>query len=269
MTAVMTVDPGGPSVGWRAFQGGLSRASAERSGLAVYAVFFVLPPAVLGGLWRVAAGAAGGEIVGYDATALVWYVAAAEAAILPLRIRLIEEIGDDIGSGRVAVEMLRPASVLAVRLATEAGWLVPRLVVSIVLAVPLASILGGRPEGAGALALALPSLVLAVLVNLVGHHLFAAAAFWVRDAKGMWFLYQKLVFVVGGMLLPLEVLPAWLEAVAKSLPFMAMAYAPARLAAGRFEPWLLAVQLGWLVVLTVVTVRVFEAGQRRLVRIGS
>ena len=87
-------------------------------------------------------------------------------------------------------------------------------------------------------------LVLAVGCNLVAQHAFAGAAFWLRDARSTWFLYQKLVFLLGGMLLPLEFLPTGLGDVARALPFAAMAYAPARLASGHVEPWLLLVQVG-------------------------
>jgi ABC-2 type transport system permease protein len=100
-------------------------------------------------------------------------------------------------------------------------------------------------------------------------HAFAAVAFWVRDARSTWFLYQKLVFVLGGMLLPLEVLPDGLAAVARWLPFLTMAYAPARLASGHVEPYLLAVQAGWLVVLALAAARVFALGERRLQVVGG
>ncbi len=57
--------------------------------------------------------------------------------------------------------------------------------------------------------------------------------------------------------------------MAKALPFAAMAYAPARLASGHVEPVLLAVQLGWLVVLLGCAVAVFAAGERRLEVVGG
>ena len=127
----------------------------------------------------------------------------------------------------------------------------------------------GSPPSLTAAALAIPSLVLAVVGNLAAHHLFAALAFWLRDTRSAWFIYQKLVFVLGGMLLPLEVLPRGLELTAKILPFAAFAYAPGRLAAGHVEPWWLAVQVAWLVVLTVAAAAVFRAGERRLTRVGA
>jgi ABC-2 type transport system permease protein len=119
------------------------------------------------------------------------------------------------------------------------------------------------------LLLAAPSLVLAVMCNLVAQHAFAGVSFWIRDARATWFLYQKLVFIVGGMLLPLEVLPPVMTRVALFLPFMAMAYAPSRLASGHLDLWLLGAQIGWLVVLGGLAVAVFSRGERRLQVVGG
>ncbi|MEZ5225327.1 MAG: ABC-2 family transporter protein [Acidimicrobiales bacterium] len=140
----------------------------------------------------------------------------------------------------------------------------PRLVVCAGLGLGFAYLSGGAPLSPAALLLAAPSVVLALLLNVCAQHLFASGAFWVSDAKSTWFLYQKLVFVTGGMLLPLEVLPPTVESVTRWLPFMAMAYAPARLASGHFEPELLLIQAGWLIVLGVGAWWAFDRGQRHL-----
>jgi ABC-2 type transport system permease protein len=245
------------------------RVLAERGGLAVAIGFYLIVVAVLSGLWRVAAGANGGEVAGYSALALTWYIATSEAAIVSLNISMINDIGTDIGSGAVAVELLRPASVLGVRVAAEAGRALPRLAALAVAGALLATVAIGGPPSWLALALAVPSLVLAIACNLVAQHAFAASAFWLRNAGSAWYLYQKLVFVLGGMLIPLEALPGWLRSVTSVLPFRAMAYAPARLASGHVEPWLLAQQVGWLVVLAIAAAAVFRAGERRLQVVGG
>jgi ABC-2 type transport system permease protein len=245
------------------------RTLAERGGFVVSIGFYLAVVSVLSSLWRTATAANGGAVAGYSATALTWYVATSEAATVSLNIRLIEETGQEIASGAVAVELLRPASMLAIRVASEIGRALPRLAACVVAGVAFACIAVGRPPRLAACALAAPSLVLAVACNLVAQHAFAAISFWVRDARSTWFLYQKLVFVVGGMLLPLEVLPTTMANVAKLLPFMAMAYAPARLAAGHLEPALLVLQLGWLVVLAGLAVLAFSRGERRLQVVGG
>lgn len=245
------------------------RALAERGGLLVGIGFYVAASAMLSTLWRTAAATSGGEIVGYTGLALSWYIVTTEAVTVSLNIRMIEEIGDDIASGKVVVELLRPASVLAVRVASEVGRALPRMALFAAVGMLLCTAVVGPPADLAGLALAWPSMVLAIACNVVAQHAFAAAAFWVRDARSTWFLYQKLVFVLGGMLLPIEVLPGSLEAVSRALPFMAMAYAPGRLASGHVEPQLLFVQAGWLMVLGAVATIAFSAGERRLQAVGG
>lgn len=251
----------------RAVSSAAARMAAERGGLVFAGLFYLMVTAVLTALWSAAAGT--GLIAGYSALALTWYVATSEAATIPLEYRLIEEVGDDIASGAIAAELLRPASVVGVRIASAFGRVLPKLAVCAGLGLVFAVAFYGAPPSWAGVALAAPALVLALLLNLVAQHGFAAAAFWINDAKSTWFLYQKLVFVLGGMLLPIEVLPDAIEGVARWLPTAAMAYVPARLAAGYIEPELLLVQVGWLAVLTVATVRVFAAGERRLQVVGG
>ena len=105
--------------------------------------------------------------------------------------------------------------------------------------------------------------------SMAAQHAVAAIAFWLRDVRSTWYLFQKAVFILGGMLIPLEVLPEEVARVARVLPFAAMAYVPGRLAAGHFEPELLVLQLGWIVVLGTVALVVFAAGERRLQAVGG
>ena len=260
--AVIVRRLGGP------FRAAALRTAADRGGLVVTVVFFLIVSVVLSGLWRAAAGPSG-SVVGYTAGDLTWYAFTAEAAVCSIDIRLIERVGEDISGGLVAVEMLRPLPVVAVRLAVETGQALARLVGLVAVGVPVAWLIAGPPPAAVGALVAVPSLVLGVATNLAAQHIVASAAFWLRDVRAVWFLYQKTVFLLGGMLLPLEVLPGALQAVAVAGPFMAMAYAPARAAAGHATAWLPLAQLGWLVLLTAAAVFVFDRGQRRLEVVGG
>jgi ABC-2 type transport system permease protein len=245
------------------------RTVRDRAGLFVSLGFYLIVASVLATLWRAAAHAHNGVISGYSAAQLTWYIMFAEAAVVALNPRLIELIGDDIANGAVAVELLRPASVLWVRVTTELGRCLPRVAACALLAVTVSWLVVGSPPSPGALVLALPALVLAITCNLVAQHAFAAASFWLRDARSTWFLYHKLVFVLGGMLIPLQFLPGVLHTIAIWLPFVAMAYAPARLASGHFEPELLVLQMAWLLVLSALASAAFSAGERRLQVVGG
>ena len=247
----------------------IRRTFAERGGLLVAAVFYLLVTAVLAGIWRIAAHGHHDNIVGYSAVALTWYIAMSEAVTIPLNMRMIADIGDDVASGGIAIELLRPVSVLGVRLATELGRALPKLLLCLGCGAVLASLTGGAVKHPAALLLAAPSAILAITCNIIAQHAFAATSFWLRDAGSAWFLYQKLVFILGGMLIPLQVLPSWLQTVTRVLPFRAMAYAPARLASGHVEPLLIVEQIGWCVVLYGLASWAFRRGERRLQVVGG
>ena len=111
--------------------------------------------------------------------------------------------------------------------------------------------------------------MLAITANLLAQHTVAAIAFWIRDAGSVWFLYMKAVFILGGMIIPLELLPDWLERISLLTPFAAMAYAPARLAAGHWEPALLLCRSSGSAASPAAATAAFRAGERRLQVVGG
>jgi ABC-2 type transport system permease protein len=185
-------------------------------------------------------------------------------AVLGVRPRSVEEIGDEIGSGAIAVQMLRPVSVVGLRMAIELGEACARLAAAFPAGALITWSFAGAPPSGAALVLAAPAVVLATSANIAATHAFGGIAFWLLDAKASWFFFQKLVFLPGGMLIPLELLPRVLETASLLLPFAVMAYVPGRIASGHPEPQLLVWQLGWLAALVTMALAVFAAGERRL-----
>jgi ABC-2 type transport system permease protein len=245
------------------------RSAIDGGGMVVAMSFYVVIVGTLSGLWRVAVDANGGDLAGYGAVAITWYIITSEAAIVSVNSRHIEDISTDISTGTVAVELLRPASVLGIRVATQIGRGLPKVAALWVAGALVATLVSGGPPRPETLLLAAPSLVLAITANLLGQHAVGAIAFWIRDSGSAWFLYLKAVFILGGMIIPLELLPEGLQSVSMLLPFRAMAYAPARLASGYWEPALLVEQLFWIAVLAAGATAAFRAGERRLQVVGG
>jgi ABC-2 type transport system permease protein len=252
-----------------AFTSSVRRTLQTRGQLAVRVLFYGVILGVLSALWKAATAVNGGRVAGYDFRSMLWYLVASEGCVISINPRLIEYIGLDIGSGVIAVEMLRPISVVGLRIATALGEALVRFACAITLGIAFALFTVGLPPDLSAAALAVPAAVLAIAANLAAQHSFAAIAFWVNDSKAAWFLYQKLVFLVGGMLLPLELFPSVLARVSRVLPFWTMSYVPARLLSGHFDPWLLLPQVAWLFVLMAGAAFVFGLGQRRLEVVGG
>jgi ABC-2 type transport system permease protein len=78
----------------------------------------------------------------------------------------------------------------------------------------------------------------------------------------MW-IYQKLAFIFGGMLIPLDFYPSWLQALAKALPFSSITYGPARLfVTPTMELFIqvMALQILWIVILTLLLTFAYRRG---------
>nr|MCU0494697.1 ABC-2 family transporter protein [Chloroflexaceae bacterium] len=92
-------------------------------------------------------------------------------------------------------------------------------------------------------------------------------AFVTEDVAAFEWIYSKLLFLLGGLLIPLDFFPGWLQAIAKATPFAAAIYGPARLFVEpdllRFATLLLA-QLGWLAALAVLLALVYRQGVARI-----
>jgi ABC-2 type transport system permease protein len=79
-------------------------------------------------------------------------------------------------------------------------------------------------------------------------------AFWLHDVSPVYWVCQKLMFVLGGLMLPLEVYPAAMQRIAAFTPFPALLAGPASfmLAHGGATPAALARDLAFWSVVTAV-----------------
>jgi len=246
----------------------LRRTLADRAPVIGRALFYVVLLGVFSRLWAVVDPAKRG--LGFGPAMAFWYLAITELVTLavPWVHQVVEE---DVRSGDVAYRIARPMSYLSLRLSEGVGEYAARFGALLLLTLTVVPLLAGRWPGdpvalAAAIALAFTGgLLLVALQLLVGY-----AAFWMQEAAPLHWIVQKLLFVFGGLLFPLDIYPAWMQPVAKATPFASALYRPAHLLLGfdgaRVAGTLLS-QVGWgaaiLVVLLVVhrrAVRAIEVG---------
>jgi hypothetical protein len=84
---------------------------------------------------------------------------------------MIEDIGTDIASGAIAVEVLRPVSVVLFRIVVELGEAFVRLGLAALVGGVLVIAFAGGPPSAAALALAIPASILAAVLILASYPL--------------------------------------------------------------------------------------------------
>jgi len=113
----------------------------------------------------------------------------------------------------------------------------------------------------------LASIMLAMALNFCIQGMIGLCAFITEDVQSIQIIYQKFLFILGGMMIPLDFFPGWLKDVSLLLPFSTMMYAPARLFV-QFDwtRWfsVVTMQMVWLGVFGLALWALFRVGLRRV-----
>lgn len=204
---------------------------AERGVIVARAAFYGLILFVFSRLWDAAlAGATDLELLPHQ---LVWYLAITEWIVLSAP-PVHTDVEDEIRRGDLVYRLTRPASYLATRLAESLGDLLVRLVTLAGPGFAFAWLLTGRLPTEPALMLwLLPLGLLAGVLVLLMMFAIGFTSLWLHDCRPLYWVWQKGAFILGGLLLPLELYPPWLREIASASPFAALFHGPGRTALGQ------------------------------------
>jgi len=210
--------------------------TAARSNLAYAAeamsrvVFMTVVLYIFMRLWAVVyAGAVTDQLAGLTHRKMLWYLVITEAIILSAP-RVWAEVDQDVRTGRMAVQLIHPVSYVLAHFVMSMGERVVRFGINLAAGSIVALILAGpiRLTVSG-LALFLVVLPLAFVLDFLGNFLVGLCAFWLESTTGLAVIYSRLVMLLGGVFLPIEIYPKGLQPVLRMLPFASMIYAPGRM----------------------------------------
>jgi ABC-2 type transport system permease protein len=202
----------------------VAEARRERGELYARVVFFAVILGVFSSLWRAVAEA--GMPLAADPKALVWYLAATEWILLsapPIHI----DIQEAIRRGDVAYRLCRPVSFVIAEFAASLGVLAVRAPLLGLTAFVCAFAFTGWTPPLSAFVRVVPfGFVASALVTAL-YLWIGLLAFWLQDVSPVYWVWQKLMFVLGGLMLPLELYPALVQKVAAFTPFPTLLAEPA------------------------------------------
>ena len=211
------------------------RCIAERAVLVGRVVFLGVIIFTFSRIWAVIG--ARESLPGVGVRELLWYLAITEWVVLgtPPMFLAIER---EVRSGDFACRLVRPIDYMGAQIAEAVGEAALRMA-ALAPAGALYALAfgGGLPADPRGLWLALPLALLGSLVAILFMAAIGLSAFWVVDTNPCFLVWQKLVFVLGGLLFPLEIYPEWLQRLAHLTPFPLICWAPGRMALG-WEPQL-------------------------------
>ncbi len=194
--------------------------------LLVRSLFMVLIIFIFTQLWR-----ATGNIdrTGFSLPQLIWYLAFTEAIMMSANAGG-GEVDREVRSGDLAYRLARPLPYPLFHLGSALGERLLRFVLNLLVGVLVALVVTG-PLAVGPLALAcsLSAALAGFVADWTWSMTISLLSFWIEETSGIHLLYRRALMLLGGMLIPIDAYPAWLQGIARALPFQYLVYAPARL----------------------------------------
>lgn len=174
---------------------------------------------------------AGGNVEGFSFTQMIWYLCVTELVSYGARgANVCREITQEVKSGSIAYQLLRPYQYIGYMLATTMGGALFHLCCFGALAAALGFLFVGPIPGFAvwSLPFSILSIALGVLIDFFLNMAIGLSAFTMEENSGIRLIYQKCVFMLGTFI-PVEFLPEWLQGIVKQLPFSYISWAPAKL----------------------------------------
>jgi ABC-2 type transport system permease protein len=238
------------------------QVATDRGELLGRLAFVVVILGVFSALWR-AVGEAGMPLP-VDTPVMVWYLAVTEWIVLsPLPVHV--DIESDVRRGDIAYQVGRPYSYLTALFAQGVGALAVRAPLVGLTAFACALGFTGRLPPESSLGAVVPFGLVAMIVLYGLYVLTGLAAFWLGDVTPLFWVWQKLLFILGGLMLPLAIYPEWMQRVAWLTPFPALLAGPADFMIGGGDGWWLALRLGgWAIAIALLARALFGRAVRTL-----
>ncbi len=239
-----------------------------------YMIGMITEPVIYLVVWSVVAEAQGGAVGGYTPGKFAAYY------IVWTLVRNMNIVFTPYGwewrirRGELAAALLKPIHPLHTDISYFVGW----KVVVIILWLPLAGLLAlvFKPELQPTL---LQGLVFAVaiwgayLIRTMFLWVLGMISFWTTRVSAIFELYFALELLLSGRLVPLSLMPAWVQQVAAYLPFRWAFQFPIEALVGDMSVTQLLTGLGmqllWIVLGTALVQVVWRAGVRQFTAVGG
>lgn len=253
-------------------------------------IFMAVVIFVFVALWKTTYSVTGQEALGgFTLPQTIWYLVLTETITMSSP-RMTTRIDAEVKGGDLAYNLNRPYHYVGFHYASFMGEAVVRFAINLAVGGVVAWLSVGFPAGLGsgggastmatvagrahsglaafgAVAASTVAIVAALSLYFTNMMALGLLAFWVEDASAIFLVYERSMWILGGLLLPLSLFPEAIRRVAEVLPFRFIMNGPAQLVVrfGAAEFWqVIAGQMVWLAVTGVVLALVYRAGVKRV-----
>lgn len=261
----------------KVFSIGLQNTFVYRWNFLLRSLFGLVPLAGTVLIWRAIFAGTGDTVGSYDYGGMIWYflmIILVDNLVTPTEDEW--QIAADIREGQISAFLIKPLNYLGYRFALFISY---RLVYTLVTAAPLAAALFWfrdyvvLPKEAVTWPLFFLSAGMAACISFLIAYSLALMAFWILEISTIVFILYSFEYFLSGQTFPLDIMPAWFQAILRWLPFPYELFFPVQVFLERVqgpELWRgLGIQAMWVGILYLISQTMWQRGIRHYQAVGG
>ena len=261
----------------KVFDIGLQNTFVYRWNFLLRSLFGLVPLAGTIFIWRAIFAGSKTAVGSYDYAAMIWYfllVILVDNLVTPTEDEW--QIASDIREGQISAFLIKPMNYLGYRLSLFVSY---RIVYTLVTLVPIGLALYWfrafitLPHSLWTWPLFLLSTMMAAGISFLIAYSLALMAFWILEISTIVFILYSFEYFLSGQTFPLDIMPAWFQAILRWLPFPYELFFPVKVFLERVqgaELWKgLTIQAGWVLVMFAVSQMMWKRGIRHYQAVGG
>ncbi len=248
----------------------------ERSRSFVWFLNSLIPPIILYIYWVAALPSSGGNIEGWTLSTISSYYFLLIVASTTLLAHIEESVAYlDIQQGEIVQYVLKPFPYYLMNLIYETPY---RLlqgsygIISILIFIFFFKTSFTFTTDLITIFLAILISIFALMLSFTFKMVLGLLAFWFTDTRGLYEIFDAMIIIFAGFLLPITLLPWGLSEVAQILPFSYMIYYPIVSFQGKLSHLqmiqTLAIQISWMLVFGMTYRFLWKRGLKKFTGIG-
>jgi ABC-2 type transport system permease protein len=240
----------------------------------LYVVWLVIEPLIYLVVWSTIARSNGGSVGGYTPGGFAAYY------IVWMLVREMNIVGSALGwewriqHGRMSTELMRPIHPIHNDVSDFAGSKVFMILIWLPIAAALALIFKPtlNPTWLQCVVFVIAIWMAYILRSLI-NSMYGMLTFWITKIGAIYDLHSALELILSGRLVPMLLMPLWVQHIANFLPFQSMFYFPITALTGSLKPVELftglGIQLLWVLGFLGLVAFVWRFAVRRFASVGN
>ena len=209
----------------------------------------------------------------YSSEIMITYLLYASVYTMLTRSGRVERnASDEIRNGDLNKYLIKPISHLGFSGALAAADRFGVFLFSI-LAIPFIPLITSTPFNGWAIFWSLLILLMAITIKFMISMSIAYLAFWYDETWTFHVIIDISMTLLSGSILPIDILPTWLQTASHYLPFMYLSYVPAAISSGTIPlsdaPHLCALSIAWCCITGFIAWSIWKLGIRKFGAYGG